>query len=216
MPFSEISEMISTVKNESSEEIRKLREEEDKLSNELVTTRLELENHQQYINRDTFKFCNVPKPELRSNEKEDVCETVTKVLDKVGMTVTENDFSTLHRIPARDESGTKIDGIIVKCVRRDLRNKIIRHKKPMRENEDFKAAYPNVFMVEHLTPLRSKVCYQLRQDPEIAKCWTIDGRIKVLKVGHAVDAKPKTINSLTELTGIGWSDERVRKLVLDD
>ena len=129
---------------------------------ELVNTKLELEKHQQYINRDTFKLCNVLKPELSNNEKENVCESVTKVLDKVGMAVNENDFSTLHRLPARDESDTKIDSIIVKCVRRDLRNKIIRFKKHMRENEEFKSAYPNVFMVEHLTPLRSKVAYQLR------------------------------------------------------
>ena len=168
LSFTEISDMLATVRNESSEEIQKLRDEKEKLTKELVNTKFELEKHQQYINRDTFKLCNVPKPALENNEKEDVCDTVVKVLDKVDMTVTEDDFSTLHRIPARDESGTKIDSIIVKCLRRDLRTKIIRHKKPMRENENFKSAYPNVFMVEHLTPLRSKVAYQFRQDPDIA------------------------------------------------
>jgi len=53
---------------------------------------------------------------------------------------------------------------VLKASRRDFRNKLMRQKKNMRENQDFKAAYPDVFMVEHLTPMRSKVAYKLRHD----------------------------------------------------
>ena len=52
----------------------------------------------------------------------------------------------------------------------------------MRENQEFKKEYPDVFIVEHLTPMRSKVAFQLRNDEAIDKCWTIDGRIKVNKM----------------------------------
>ena len=53
----------------------------------------------------------------------------------------------------------------------------------MRDNELLKGEYPDVFIVEHLTPMRSKVAYKLRHDPKIEKVWSIDGRLKVLLKG---------------------------------
>ena len=84
-------------------------------------------------------------------------------------------------------------------------------------NEDFQKAYPGAFIVEQLTPLRSKVAYMLRQDTEnVEKSWTINGRIKVILKGAASDAKPKTIDSLTQLKQVmGWSEEKIEKLVLE-
>ena len=134
-----------------------------------------------------------------------------KVFEKADIEVETNEFSTIHRLPSREDN---CKAIIMKFKTRDVRNEVIRKKKPMRENEDFKAAFPNVFMVEHLTPLRSKVAYMLRHDPNIEKTFTIDGRIKVLKVGHATDAKPHSINSLLELKKIGWTDEKIEELIL--
>ena len=88
-------------------------------------------------------------------------------------------------------------------------------KKDFRENELLKREYPDAFIVEHLTPLRAKVCYQLRQDVTIAKCWTIDGRIKVVKKDAQANEKPITIDSLAQLTKLGWTKKDVEKLIFE-
>ena len=69
-------------------------------------------------------------------------------------------------------------------------------KKDFRDNEVLKGDYPDAFIVEHLTPLRAKVAYQLQQDDTIERVWTIDGRIKVVKKGAPTNDKPITIDSL--------------------
>ena len=56
----------------------------------------------------------------------------------------------------------------------------MRNKKVLRINAAFKTNYPNAFIVEQLTPLRSKVAYMLRNDENVEKTWTINGKIKVI------------------------------------
>ena len=69
-------------------------------------------------------------------------------------------------------------------------------------------------MVEHLTPLRGKAAYILHKDTTIAKSWSIDGRLKVFKTGYKENDKPITINSLQDLTKLGWSQDRIDDLIL--
>ena len=91
----------------------------------------------------------------------------------------------------------------------------MRMKKQMRDNELLKGEYPDVFIVEHLTPMRSKVAYKLRHDPNIEKVWSIDGRLKVLLKGATTD-KPITVDSLSQLTQIpSWTNEDIEKLVIE-
>ena len=89
-------------------------------------------------------------------------------------------------------------------------------KRDMRESQDFKSEYPNVFMVEHLTPMRSKVAYKLRHDTSIEKCWTIDGKIKVVKVGASSQDRPITIDSLADLKDLGWDQNEIDELALSE
>ena len=89
-------------------------------------------------------------------------------------------------------------------------------KKDMRENQELKQEYPDAFIVEHLTPLRSKVAYRLRQAQNIEKCWTIDGRLKIVLQGAQAADKPITVDSLSQLTRIpGWTKEDIKKLVFE-
>ena len=88
-------------------------------------------------------------------------------------------------------------------------------KKDFRENELLKREYPDAFIVEHLTPLRAKVCYKLRQDDSIAKCWTIDGRIKIVKKEAQSTDKPITIDSLAQLTKLGWTKKDIENFVFE-
>ena len=121
-----------------------------------------------------------------------------------------------HRIGKGNAVTDKPKPILVKCSLQAVRTRVIRKRKAMRDSEAFKQAYPGAFIVEHLTPLRSKVAYKLRHDRNIAKTWTIDGRIKVIKVEASENADPITIDSLSQLKLIGWTDDMIEELVLEE
>ena len=120
-----------------------------------------------------------------------------------------------HRLPSRDTA--RSEALLVKLRSRIVRNSLIRMKKDFRNNELLKGEYPDAFIVEHLTPLRAKVAYQLRNDETIERVWTIDGRIKVIKKGAGTNDKPITIDSLAQLTKLGpnWTKEAIKKLVFE-
>ena len=220
--MNQMLEKQATEKSEFNAELKKrddeivsLKNSQENLRKIVINKSFELEKLQQYVNRDVIKICGVPEPTgLAPGEYEKTNDTVKKVLSAADIEITDADISVTHRLPAREPGITK--SILLKTGRRDVRNMIMRHKKVMRENATFKTEYPNAFIVEQLTPLRSKVAYKLRNDATIEKCWTIDGRIKVKKVGAESKSAPTTIDSLAQLTKIGWTQEMVDALILQE
>ena len=202
-------------KEESDKEITLLKEDNAFLREKIVQTKLEQEKSQQYQNRDTFKICGIKEPTLGPRQHEDTAKTVTKFFDKAGVSLPKEELSMTHRVPSRDSGRSK--AILVKLRSRIKRNELIRMKKDFRDNEILKGEYPDAFIVEHLTPLRAKVCYKLRHNETIEKVWTIDGRIKVIKKGSAQNEKPITIDSLAQLTQLGasWTKKDIETLVFD-
>lgn len=218
-----IEELINQIRKKDADEKAELKVElkirDDEIANlkkVVINKSFEVEKLQQYINRDVVKICGVKEPiGLGPNEFEDTNKTVKTVLGAANIPITDQDISISHRLPTREQQRNgKPSSLLLKTSRRDIRNMIIRQKKDMRENQDFKTNYPDVFIVEHLTPLRSKVAYLLRNDEAIEKCWTIDGRIKVKKVGADSKSAPITIDSLANLTKAGWSQQMVDDLIL--
>ena len=208
-------ELKNEIKEEFLEEITTLKTENTKLKKQLLQSNIEHEKLQQYINRDTLKICNVEEKQ-GSNETENVNETIKNVMVKAGIPFNVDDISVAHRLPVARGSKLKHKSLIVKFKGRDARNNIIRLKKDrMKENAAFQSEYPDVFMTEHLTPLRSKATYELRNDTTIERVWTMDGRIKVLKHGRASGSKPINIISLDQLKLVGWSEEKIEKLVME-
>ena len=183
------------------------------LEGQIVKSRLELEKSQQYNNRDMFKICGIKEPTLGPNEREDTDTTVTKFFEKARINLPKEELSMTHRLPSRDSTRSK--ALLVKLRTRTLRNSVMRKKKEMRDNELLKGDYPDAFIVEHLTPMRAKVAYKLRNDENIEKCWTIDGRLKVVKRGAAPTDKPITVDSLGQLTLLGWTKQDITKLVFE-
>ena len=194
-----------------------LKDENKMLKKTLVNKSLEFERSQQYHNRDTFKLCGV-KEELEPGKQYEVTEdTVMKVFDTASIPLKKEEISATYRVPGKEGSRSGPKNILIKTNLHNTKDRIMRNKKLLRMNEDFQKAYPGAFIVEQLTPLRSKVAYMLRQDTEnVEKSWTINGRIKVILKGAASDTKPKTIDSLTQLKQVmGWSEEKIEKLVLE-
>ena len=199
---------VETANLEYVEEITKLRKA-------LVSFGLNLERHQQFQNRDTFKICGLEEPD--SQDPEDTADTVIKALETADISLKKEEISASYRVPTgRDGSHTGPKNIMVKCDLHNTKDRVMRNKKILRTNAAFKEAHPNAFIVEQLTPLRSKVAYMLRHDALVEKSWTINGRIKVVLVGAEGNAKPKSIDSLSQLKQVmKWSDEKIEKLVLE-
>ena len=189
------------------------------LTKALVTTKLELEKTQQHANRDTFKLCNVKEPQLPQGEFEDTQDTIIKALATANVPIKKEEISSSFRVPGKPDNArpgpTAPKNIIIKCSLQDVKDKIMRNKKMLRDNEAFQKDFPQAFIVEQLTPLRSKVAYMLRNDPNIEKVWSINGRIKYVVAG-AGNERPKTIDSLAQLKLVpGWNEEKVENLVLN-
>ena len=209
---------IKDAKKDTEERIVEVKDENESLKKKLVTKSFDLERLQQYQNRDVIKICGAAEPTgLGHREHENTNQTVKDIFSKLNNTViNDQDISVTHRIRTRIQQTGQPKAILFKTSRRDFRNKLMRMKRDMRENQDFKSTYPNVFMVEHLTPMRSKVAYKLRQDPNIEKCWTIDGKIKVVKVGASDQDRPITIDSLADLKDLGWHQNDIDELALSE
>ena len=87
-------------------------------------------------------------------------------------------------------------------------------KSKMKDNRPFQIKHPHVFITEDLTPMRQHIAYKLRQSKDkIAKSWSIDGKIKCLKIGHADADKPITIDSPYDLRKIDWSTEQINEII---
>ena len=220
-----IKELLSVVLgleddfNRKLEKVRKDSEAKDacmdSLQAQIVKLSLAQEKSQQYQNRDTFKICGIKKsPDLGPKGHEDTDTVVVKFLEKAKVPLPVTELSMTHRVPSR-EAG-RPEALLVKLRSRIVRNQVMRKKKEMREDVELKAEYPDAFIVEHLTPLRAKVAYKLRQDVNVEKCWSIDGRLKVIMKGSADTDKPIPVDNLSQLTRIpGWKEEDVTKLVLE-
>ena len=213
-----IAALFKDHKNETGVIIDELKDENKDLKKKLVTKSLDLEKLQQYQNRDVIKICGAAEPTgLGPRDHENTNETVQKIFSKLNNTIiTDQDISVTHRIRSKVQRSGQPKAILLKTSRRDFRNKLMRMKRDMRESQEFKADYPDIFMVEHLTPKRSKVAYKLRNDPAIEKCWTIDGKIKVVKVGASTSDKPITIDSLADLKDLGWHQNDIDELALSE
>ena len=118
----------------------------------------------------------------------------------------KKDVSVSHRIGRRGR-GNKPRPIIVTFFRRDCKNYEV--QKKMRQMSEYKG----VFINDDLTPLRSRLVYELKRDAGVKKVWTIDGRIFCVQDenGHEVS---KVVESPEDRFGVGWSEERVAMLGL--
>ena len=211
---------VKTVKNQIEPmkvQLTSLTQENTMLKKALVSKCLEQERTQQYSNRDTFKLCGIKEPSLAPGQYEDTAETVIKALETANIPLKQEDISASYRVPGKAGSRSGPKNILIKCGLHNTKDRIMRNKKVLRLNEAFQKEYPEAFIVEQLTPLRSKVAYMLRQDASVAKTWTINGRIKVVLKDAATTERPKTIDSLAQLKQVmKWSEEKIEKLVLEE
>ena len=69
---------------------------------------------------------------------------------------------------------------------------------------------PNVYITDDLTKMRGKILYELKQDVEIKRAYSLDFKITCAKKMPDGQEKLFRINSPDDLFTIGWSEEKVR------
>ena len=84
----------------------------------------------------------------------------------IGVTLKEDDIDIVHRINTRDdvqdETNKKIPSIILRVKSRELRNEVFDSRKKLRDIQKHHQVYIN----DHVTPLRSRIMYELRNRNE--------------------------------------------------
>ena len=107
-------------------------------------------------------------------------------------------------------------------VHRDVKHELFGSRKQIKEKAG--APYPNAMIVEDVTPLRSRIMYQLRNrlDRDGNKVykfvWSREGRIfcrteaeslQRNSSGQIQQPKPHIVNKVDDLKALGWSEEEV-------
>ena len=220
--------------NKIDELENKLKDKDERIDNlerELRETQYALDANSQYNRRDNIKICGIEvKPD------EDTNDIVRKVAEFIGEPIEPSDISVSHRLPARKtendtasaaptESTIKHPTIICKFTRRETRNRVIRAKKQLTVRQN--CPYPDAFICEDVTPLRSRIMYQLRNREDKKKfqnVWSIDGRIYCRTPEQAKQAaearqrkqtepKATVVNNPSDLLKLGWSREEVTAIM---
>ena len=204
----EIVPMLEYIKNESAENDKIVMENIQEVKDDLVDTQIELDKKSQYGRRENIRLHNVPEPKLQPGQREDTNAAVIKLLHDAGHTaVKPEDISVSHRIPIRDKSKNK--PLIARFVSRDVRNKVMFNKRDIKNHQNTKLNFPELFITEDLTPLRQQMSYELRQDENIAHIWSIDGKIKCLKKNYTRSDRPITIDTPHDFKKVGWQPDEI-------
>ena len=133
---------------------------------------LEAESTLQYSMRDSVKIFGVPY-----NPNESTNDIVRRIGISIGVRVGESDISVSHRTGR--VNGDSPRPIVAKFTRRDVKNMFMRNKRFARNiKTDDNGTPVRVFIDEHLTPMRSRVCKQLRF--EKVPHYTRDGKVYIL------------------------------------
>ena len=108
---------------------------------------------------------------LPETDNEDTIQQVVQLAQKAGVDIDANDISVAHRLPGNRHTN-KPRTIITKFVRRVKRKDLMRKKAKLR-NQDL----PNGFTTDDHTKMRGKLLYELKQDVEIERAYSLDCKI---------------------------------------
>ena len=203
--YDDLTKRVKTLEQEKdklTEENRGLKLSISLLSAEMQQLSATCEDQLQYWRRNCLEIRGIPL-QLRENTN----ELVREIGSMIGINIYESDIDTSHRLPVR-RSAKYPPSIIVKFVRRDLRDEVFKQKKKLKDfttrNIPDLSRLPQsrIFIVESLTKA-SKNLYKnsqkVKKDLDYKFLWTRQGKIFLRK---DEDSTPIRISCQQDLDNI--------------
>ena len=211
-PLSEqLKEALATVKTlntkiEQTEDTFGMLQEENKaLKQEQVSLKAQVLRSandlklEQYTRRDCLEIRGIPLPEdLRV---EDTNNIVLQLSQKMGIPLERNDISVSHRI--RSSRASVDPAIIVKFVRREMRERLYRSRKRLKSITTADLGFSvdkKIFINESLTPKNKELfkdCLKFKNNKSYKFLWTSAGKIFLRR---NADSPVIPINSFADIT----------------
>ena len=214
----------------------KLIEKDEKIAEQAATiTELRKTARENYFKMDALaqytRSENIKIHGIQYEKGEDTNKIVKDVFKHCGVDITEKDISVSHRLmskeemdkitPATRDQTQRIPVIIARLNRRDLKTKLIESKKNITTNSECPANLKKAMIYEDVTPLRSRIMYQLRnRDNKQAFrfVWSKGGRIYARTPEQAALERqhqdpPHIINNPDDLKKVGFSEHEIEDII---
>ena len=216
---------IDTLKEEFKDALKEKDNEISDLKSELRIHRNEQDALATYNRRENLKIQGV-----EFVQGENTNEIVKEICKYAGREITDADISTSHRNgsvnnasntqPGMSATTKKVPDIYVRFVRRDVKTEIFEKRKNLATNSSCPTKYRNVAIYEDVTPLRSRIMYELRQREDKKKfkyVWSRGGRIfcKTPEQAETPSVRPTVINKPEDLDKVGFTAEEIEAIILN-
>ena len=224
---SRVKEAKEDAREESKRDIKERDEQIAALKSELRVHRNDQDALACYNRRENLKIQGV-----EFTEDENTNEIVKEICKLAGREITDADISTSHRngstkknnntVPGMATASNKVPDIYVRFTRRDVKTEVFEKRKNLATNQHCPTKYKNVAIYEDVTPLRSRIMYELRnRDNKQAfkYVWSRGGRIFCRTQAEANMTtnmpKPTVINKPEDLLKIGFTESEVEAIILN-
>ena len=216
-------EKLNETKNHYEAELSKCKNEISELKAEQRMFLFELDAQAQYNRSENIKIHNV-----KYSAHEDTNSIIKDLGKYAGVPIKDEDISITHRLVSKDDlqkltPSSKIPPIIVRFNRRDIKSKLLEARKNIMANTETPLNLKNASLYEDVTPLRSRIMYQLRQrDAKKAFkfVWSKGGRIYARTHAEAEmttnQPKPRIINNPDDLLKNGFSQSEIDSIIKGD
>ena len=171
-----------------SELTRKTTEATDELKRHVQVLTFRNDELEQYTRRENVKIHGLPE-----TDNDDTIQQVVQLAQKAGVDIDANDISVAHRLPGNRHTN-KPRTIIARFVRRVKRTDLMRKKANLRNVDG-----PRVFITDDLTKMRGRLLWELKQDGDIERAYSIDGKITCVKKMAGGEEKRFRVNSPDDL-----------------
>ena len=224
-----LTEREDIKRNELKEEFEKKLKEKD-----VIIQGLEKKVKENYYSIDAQaqynRSENIKIHGIEYKKGEDTNEIVKNVAKYCGVKINDVDLSTSHRLMSKEDMDsqinpanrdTKIPPIIARVNRRDLKIELLEAKKTIATNVECPANLKNALIYEDVTPLRSRIMFQLRHrnnKQAYRYVWSKGGRIYARTHEQAAlpreqQGRPHIINTPDDLEKLGFTKEEIANII---
>ena len=187
--YEEVLKKLETHEAEHKEIITKnkiLKSTVQSLGNKVEQLKETLNEMEQYSRRECLEIQGIPassKVEMSSNK------TVVKIGELMGIDIDEDDISVSHRLPvgSKYKGKTQDPKIIVKFIRRDVKEQFYRSRKKLKNVTTQHLGYSvanHIYINESLTEMNKELfrdCLKAKKDLNFTYIWTSNGKIYMRK-----------------------------------